>query len=735
MYRSQTLIIVSNRLPVTVTRANDQLVAQPSSGGLVTGLRSVYERENVLWVGHAGVFSDDNGFSELSEDLRRRRLVTVEVGKSMYDRYYHGTSNGAVWPLFHYFPEAMNFSFEDWNAYKKANERFAEKVLEVANPGDLVWVHDYQLMLLPSLLRQSRKDLRIAYFHHIPFPAYEIFRMMPVRKELLEGLLGADYIGFHNYDYMGHFLLCVSRLLGHEVHIDEIHYPGHTIKAGVHPLGIDYEAIQTIMAEQQEQNRILRDLKTEILLLGVDRLDYSKGILEKIRGFGEFLRKYPAFVGRTVLLQLCVPSRADIPTYGDLKAEVERLVGQINGEFGMPGYSPVQYLYRSVSQEDLFALYRAADVAIVTPLRDGLNLVCKEYVAARTNEDGVLILSEFAGASAEMGEAILVNPFDIRSVSNAIFQAVTMRRELRRSKMLTLRARVKTYDNVAWADRFMVSWSNHTSTVRQTSQRIDPATLGHIRSSVVLASKCYMFLDNDGTLTPIARRPELAIPSAEVQASLARIGRCESLEVTVVTGRPRDFCEQYFFGLPVNIFAEHAAYFCRKGENTWQEMFAFEESPEVRREILNLLNFYKGFVAASHVEVKETSFVWHYRESEPVFASWQAKELVSSLHLLLQNTSYAVYHGRKMVEVKPAMAHKGFAVEHVVRQGNESDFSLITIGDDTTDEDMYKTLRDKNISIHMGQQNAYAKYYLDSGVDFPSFLTDLIPLPSQGQAS
>ena len=747
-------IIVSNRLPVTIERGEDgTITTNLSSGGLVSGLRQIHDKGDSLWVGHCGVFTNEAQFDDVVPSLDAKRLVPVPLRKKAYTAYYNGISNNAIWPLFHYFSAAMKFVPEEWRSYRAVNERFADTVLSLAEPGDRVWVHDYQLMLLPRMLRQAKRQLRIAYFHHIPFPSSEMFRIIPHRDDILEGLLGAEYIGFHTYDYVRHFVSAVARVLGNDIHVDEVHHDNRLIKVAAHPLGINFSQFAAMEEEAtQPPTGAASSLKTgrddqpstdsladslghtqtdrPKVFLGIDRLDYTKGITERLTAFREFLRTNESYVGRVTLVQLCVPSRAEIQTYGNLKAAVERLVGQINGEFGLPGYTPVQYLYRSMPLQDVINLYRSSDVALVTPLRDGLNLVCKEYCAARVDDDGVLVLSEFAGAATEMGEAIKANPYDVQGLALAMERAITMAPSERRRRMQLLRERVKENDNMTWATNFIEAWDRSHSSSEPRSRPLE----GDIRSEVLTRlSNCrrlFLFLDHDGTLTPLAGRPELAIPSRDSRGLLERLQVVKNLDLTLVTGRPRDFCEEYFTNLGINVVAEHGAFIKEGSAESWHGQLGAEEFEDLKPELLKLLGMYARFVPGSHVEVKETSLVWHYRQAEPVFAESQAKELSESLQSMLGKTSLSVFSGKKTIEIRQVFANKGYAVEHFLEQGeyDENQDVMCTVGDDTTDEDMHRVHHEQNISIHVGRPNIFAKYMLSSPADVAAFLGELIAL-------
>ena len=724
------LVIVSNRLPVSVVEKDDgSSELQSSSGGLVSGLREVHNQTESVWLGHLGNLCQEGSINDF---MKEHRLVDVPIKPEIYDSYYNGYSNDTLWPLFHNFLASMGVSDNHWPAYVEANEAFADKIQEIVNPGDRVWIHDYQLMLLPNLLRMRQLDLKISYFHHIPFPSSEIFRTIPRRKQLIQGLLGADYIGFHTYDYARHFIQSVKRLAGAKTRIYEIIHEDRPIKVAAHPLGVDFKAFDQERPLRQISPEYLKD-KSNITFLGIDRLDYTKGLPERLQSFERFLQLYPKYRGKAKLIQVCVPSRQDIGSYNQIRSSVERLVGKINGEFSSPDYIPIEYIFRSIPPEEVIDLYQQADVMVVTPLRDGLNLVCKEYVAARTDGDGCLILSEFAGAAAEMGEALQVNPYDIDTVARTFNKALEMPKAERARRMKTLRKRMAENDNIAWGINYMEMWDHHSQeglvNTKYLSYNQQLRLLAQIKSS----DRVFLFLDYDGTLAPIKDRPELAIPDKQLDDVMATLNKFPNLITSIVTGRPQEFCDMYLTGYNTHIIAEHGAFMKLSLQPNWEQLITVsaEDSQSLQIEIMELLETYTCSVPKSHIETKETCIVWHYRESDQGFAQEQAQVLGETLEQMLNKTSWSVYHGKKSVEIRQSLAHKGFGVEKILEllQWQAGLDSLITVGDDTTDEDMHRVQTDYNQSIHIGSENAYSRYYLESPEKLYDFLQRIVVNP------
>ena len=459
----QDLVVVANRLPVDIT-LDEQ--GEPSwtrsPGGLVTALAPVMARTKGAWVGWGG--SPDLELEPFDGD--GTELVPVMLTEADVERYYEGFSNDTLWPLYHDVIASPQFHRQWWDAYRRVNQRFAQAAAANAARGATVWVHDYQLQLVPAFLRELRPDLRIGYFHHIPFPPLEIFAQLPWRKQVVEGLLGADLIGFQRAGDAANFVRIVRRLTdlttrGQMITVDEGTPQQRHVRAQAFPISIDSHAFDELARTAAVQERA-REIRRELgdpqhLLLGVDRLDYTKGIRHRIKAYGELLEDGRLSATDTTLVQVASPSRENVGAYQQLRDDVELLVGRINGDHGQVGHAPVQYLHQSFPMEEMAALYLAADVMLVTALRDGMNLVAKEYVAARSDERGALVLSEFTGAADELVGAVLVNPHDIDGMKDAITYAVHMDPKEARKRMRRLRRRVLTHDVAAWSDQFLAA--------------------------------------------------------------------------------------------------------------------------------------------------------------------------------------------------------------------------------------------------------------------------------------
>jgi trehalose 6-phosphate synthase len=448
-------VVVANRLPVDEEITPEGRRWRESPGGLVTALRPVVAAHRGAWVGWGG------GVDAAAEpfDLDGIRLHPVALTADDVERFYEGQSNSTIWPLYHDAVEPPLFSRHWRDAYRTVNQRFADAASEVAAKGATVWVHDYQLQLVPAMLRARRPDLRIGFFLHIPFPPIELFMQMPLRAEILRGLLGADLVGFQQRLAAQNFVRLARHLLGLQYRGTTLSIDGRTVTAGAYPISIDVKEMEEIAATEAVQTRA-RQIRAELgdpktLILGVDRLDYTKGIELRLEAFRELLEDGAVSVPETTMIQVATPSRERVEHYETLRTRVEREVGRINGDFGIVGTPAVHYLHQSYSKSELAALYCAADVMMVTPLRDGMNLVAKEYVAARIDHGGALVLSEFAGAANELRHAFLCNPHDPDAVKNALMQAIHVGKAEGRRRMQTMQRYLRAHDVDRWAQSFL----------------------------------------------------------------------------------------------------------------------------------------------------------------------------------------------------------------------------------------------------------------------------------------
>ncbi len=467
------LIIVSNREPFQVVREEDSLRLERSAGGLISALDPVVQSSNGLWICWDGAFQeDDYSFEDLSRLAELNNiefpypLQMVKLSEEDIEHYYYGFANQQIWPLFHYFPSRYAFQEKEWAQYTEVNQKFAQSIVENATPEDFIWIQDYHLMLVPSFVREKQPDLNLGFFCHVPFPHYEVFRVLPTRREILRGMLGADIIGFHTPDYAKYFMECAEMLLPGEVKVldgETLMFRSRQVRVKAYPISIDYDSIDAI-SRRPETDEAVAQLRSsfqpaELIGLGIDRLDYSKGIFDRMECISLFFDRYPEYRKRLVFIQIAVPSRTKVEDYQQLKHEVDEAVGRINGRFSEDGWAPIHYLYRGFPMEELVAYYKAADFALVNPLRDGMNLVAKEYCAAHSDDNGALILSEMTGSAYQLKESFLVNPYDYPSVVEAMHAALSASNEEKRERMIQMRKTIQENNIEKWLNDFLADFN------------------------------------------------------------------------------------------------------------------------------------------------------------------------------------------------------------------------------------------------------------------------------------
>lgn len=710
----KNLIIVANRLPVSIGKGKDGHIYRPSVGGLATGLSSLRRSYHSLWMGWPGYdTSAAVEKQEIETRLAQEDMYPVFLSKKQIVNYYDGFSNKTIWPLFHYFKQYAIFEKELWEGYRQVNKIFCDQVLNLAGPDDMIWIHDYHLMLLPALIREKLPEVAIGFFLHIPFPSYEIYRSLPWRKELIHGLLGADLIGFHTFDYVRHFLSAATRLLGLDHTLFKLHLEDRIVKVDSFPMGIEYEkfAQAAQMPEvQKEITKACQKICKNRLVLSIDRLDYSKAIPQRLKAYELFLRENPDFHQKITLILVVVPSRSKVPHYQQLKEEVDLLVGRINGAFGTIGWSPIEYLYRALNFPTLSALYLIADVALVTPFRDGMNLIAKEYVASRSKGTGVLILSEEAGAAQELGDALLINPHDVDDIKNALKTALNMpeAEQIRRNQ--EMQKKLKRYDINRWGNDFVEALKQtREMQVRLLTQNLNSSILNRLVSEYRKSRHRLLFLDYDGTLVPFKKSPEKAIPPPELKLLLQKLANDPWTTVVLISGRNKDTLADWFDGLGLEMVAEHGVWISRKGQ-PWQMVEPL--SSDWKKEICSILELFVERTPGAFIEEKDYSLVWHYRNVDLGLGERRARELAVTLKSLTENLNVHVLEGNKVIEVKNTGINKGRAAfEWLNRQS--WDF-ILAIGDDLTDEDVFKALPDSAYSIKVGIDSTAAKYKIKS---------------------
>lgn len=714
------LIVAALRLPVTMSRKDGEWVATASGGGLVTGLKAMAGTRPFVWIGWPGNFIPEQNREAVSAEIARHGGAPIYLTRADADGFYGEFSNRAVWPLFHGLVDRVRFDQDAWNTYVRVNQMYADEICRLAEPNDLIWVHDYQLCLVPQMLRQKGVTCPIGFFLHIPFPSSEVYRTLPVRDQILNGLLGADYIGFHAYEYVSHFRKACLRVLGLESDPGSFPVSTHRVHLGVLPIGIDPAEVRTMAKGEParaERENVEQTYRGKKIIIGVDRLDYTKGIPEKLLAFEELLKTSPRWRERCVLLQVAAPSRESVDEYQQLKRRVDELVGRINGRYSTPGHTPIVYINQSIARERLVGMYQAADVALVTPIRDGMNLVALEYIAARGELGGRLILSEFAGAAYLLPGAHLVNPYNVSEVAQALVDEL----EGGSRDWAHMLDFVEENTSQSWAQRFLAELE-HTrdDRVPRARFRIDQPT---VQKRLIRAKQPLVLLDYDGTLRGYEKRPEQATPTARIHEVLALLAQHAS--VYIISGRPLEVLEAWFGDLPVGLVCEHGLS-TRDVGGEWREISTTHTA--ILKRVEALFEEFKRRTPGASIERKKASVAWHYRSADPEFGLFQAGELLAELEDLLRKRPYGVLRGNRVIEVRHLNCTKGNAVEQLLRQHKGAD-AVLCAGDDRTDEDMLEAVRrlarDKSVTCWVGGHNLLADYWADSPASFLEQLEQL----------
>lgn len=763
--RFKRIVVVSYRLPFKTVMKDGKKTFVQNTGGLVSAMSALSAKmadsdalyRQIVWAGKSdeqpepprktgqglfrSAFNTVIGKSKILRDTAERlsavseksplgyQLVPVTIDPEVDKKYYGGFCNDLIWPLFHYFPSLVVHDESYFENYLLANRQFAEALKNVLQPDDFIWIHDYHLFLLPGLIREYVPNANIGFFLHIPFPAFEVFRNMPRRwsTALLNGMLGADLIGFHTYDYCQYFLRTVSKLLGHEVTMNSVNAEGRMVRVDAFPIGIDYEKFNNAAAGskevEREKVRIREMLHDKKLIFSVDRLDYSKGLLQRLEGFECFLETYPEWIEKIVFNMVVIPSRDSITRYQEMKREIEAAVGRINGKFSTMAWRPLVYQYKSIPFEEMVALYDLSLVGLITPIRDGMNLVAKEYVACQIAEKGVLILSEMAGAAAELTEALLINPADKKEVAEALNRALVMPLRERNVRLLRMQKRIKNYTVFTWANEIIESLD---AVKREQEQRkvniVTPAHEINILTQFVNAQKRVVFLDYDGTLVPFSKVPELAVPSVKTLDRLKSLAENPKNTIVLISGRDKNFMEEWFGTLNVHCIAEHGAFYkapqsewaCNiDADQTWKTLF------------LPVLQRYTDRCNGSFIEEKFSSLAWHFRNAPTERGTQRAIELKEELRALVAHENkLQVIDGNMVVEIKRTGYDKGIAALKFI---SDKKFDcMIALGDDKTDEDIFKSLPSTAISIKIGMTTSIARYNLPNQHEVSRFLDRLI---------
>ena len=725
------LIIVSNRLPFQAEEKENQWSFRQSSGGLVSAIKSYFESSHDaysdrIWIGTPDFSRDKWDAFLASQTITDFEPVPVFVEDVLYNDFYAGFSNSVIWPLFHYFPSFVDFKQNHYEAYKEVNELFAECIAAHCDENDTVWIHDYHLFLLPELLRKKKPKITIGFFLHIPFPTFEIFREIPRKwkKEILAGLLGADLVGFHTIEYSRYFLEALQMELNVDNDFGTVYYGNRAIKTDVFPIGIDNQKFKNAVDNPQViqlKKEIRVSFPTQKIMFSLDRLDYTKGVLQRLKAYELFLSQNQGWHGKVVMILNVIPSRDQMAKYTERKLLIEQSLSNINGKFSTYDWQPIIYFYQHLDFENLAALYQEADIGLVTPLRDGMNLVAKEYVASKTAQEGVLILSELAGAANELSEALLVNPFDEEEMSAAILQALTMGVAEQKNKMVLMQKRLEEYDVMRWVDDFLAELYK-VKLIQQKRKIIllDKTTCNKIIKKIKAANKRLYFFDYDGTLVPFANFPSQAIPNKEVVTILKDISARKENQVVIISGRDSKTLDSWLGNLNVAIVAEHGALIRYSGED-WQVLT--EPEKDWKKNVLPVMQLFAERFNGSFVEEKDFSIAWHYRNVQKRLGFSRSRELLNNLSHIVANTSLRVIDGNKVVEVRSAFTNKGIVAKKIMQE-QSPDF-ILCMGDDKTDEDMFEAMLPYAETIKIGEGGTAAAYSIPKQEEVLSFLNIL----------
>lgn len=721
-------IIVSNRLPVSVKKVNGTLEFAISDGGLSSGLASYTKGRKSLWIGWPGIASDELTESDkkkIVRELKKRSLLPVFLTQKQVDGFYSGYSNSVLWPLFHKLPLDMADATKHWKTYREVNELFANTVAAITKQDSMIWVHDYQLLLLPELLRWTiENSVRIGFFSHIPFPPVKDLEKLPQAKLILRGILGASLVGFHTKAYGKEFMDACNVLGVGTAENGQVIMGTRTIKVSDFPIGIDYDRFARATKSwkvQRELLRLRRKYRKYRVILTVDRLDPSKGFIERLNAYNEFLKINPQLHGKVKMVMLTIPSRTDVKAYKLLKQRIDVLVATINKNYGTPKWQPIDFMYKSVPFEELSALYQIADVAFVVPVRDGMNLVAKEYIASKQKGRGVLVLSKTAGAAQELTDAVLVNPKRRQSIVAGLATALDMPHTPLTSRLKSMQKTLASNTIHTWANSFMGSMEVPERARPQYTKILNKKRQTQLIEDYLAARQRLILLDYDGTLAPYNTDPEQTPLSPEMFTILKTIGKDPLNKLVIVSGRPTNTLERYITGIKADAAAEHGAFI--RLQNEWH--VATTAQPEWKQQIVPFLERYAAKTPGAFVEIKDFALVWHYRKSPPYYAKKNLTILKRVLKPELTMYGLRAYDGSKVLEIKPPSVNKGVALENWLTHTNKYDI-IVAIGDDYTDEDMFKALPNNSYSMKLGLGITAANYRLKDSDDVLNLLTKLV---------
>lgn len=719
--------IVSNRLPVSVKKVAGKLQFYPSAGGLATGLVSYTKDKKNKWVGWPGIVSEelsDEDMAEISKELEAHNCYPVFLTQKQIEGFYNGYSNSILWPLFHNMHMDVNDLERYWRSYHQVNILFAEAVMGLSQPESTIWIHDYQLLLVPEMIREERPKDLIGFFLHIPFPSPKTLKKLPQAKKLLKALLGSDLIGFHTDIYVQDFLDCCQEMGIATPGVEQVQWGGRVVRVTAFPLGIDYtkfsQAGTSSVVRQHIRAQRKKYGKRRKIILTVDRLDPTKGFIERLSAYKELLHQNKHLHKKVVMVMLAVPSRADIEAYKKLKENVEELVEDINRTFGKRRWKPVHYMYQSVPFEELAALYRVADVAFIAPIKDGMNLVAKEYIASTTEKQGMLVLSETAGAAQELSHALLVNPRQPASLVTGLTEALSMSPKELQERLKNMKQRLSTNTVHHWKRSFMSTLQSPALATGHHSKRLVGNAFQRMLEDFMSAKNPTILLDYDGVMAPFKDKPSAAKPSPATLKLLKQLADQVGGGVLVISGRHRNDLEEWLGKLPLTLAAEHGALIRPRGETKWRTVIHVRSN--WKKLILPVLQKYADKTPGAFVEEKECSLVWHYRQASPFYTQKYGTILRRALKPLLKPMGLNIYRGNMILEVKSPEANKGVAARHWLKK--KHDF-VLAIGDDYTDEDMFAVMPSNAYTVKVGRGSTLARFRLKSVDEVTQLLESL----------
>ncbi|HWB91311.1 MAG TPA: bifunctional alpha,alpha-trehalose-phosphate synthase (UDP-forming)/trehalose-phosphatase [Puia sp.] len=734
------LIIVTGELPLEFGDQHGRMTAAPSLGKIASAILAFLRRKNpagppafseIAW---AGMATD----KPVPWEQKQRRMPAdgftwypIFLPEKHQRTLADGFANTVLWPLFHYFPSYVEFSFPAYEDYFDLNRQFADGLERYLRPGDTVWIHDYQLLPLAGLLRRRFPELTIGLFLHISFPSYEIFRHLPGdwQEHILKGMLGADLIGFQTSEYATLFRNCAALILNTAGDGQAIEFDNRLITTGTFPVGIEYSIFNSV-EDTPSIRRITADFTQRFsnrkIVFTIDSLDYTKGIIRRIKACEHFLQRYPDYLNKVVFVFVIVPSPEQLARNAERKKLIDERISYVNGKYGSLHWQPLVYMYKPLDLEELTTLYRSCDVALLTPLRDAMNLYAKEFAASRNDEHGVLILSEFDGAAAQLTGALLVNPNDVPNVAGTIKAGLDMTREDQRRRMQNMRESVSSHDVVRWGEEFLLALEKTRERREQFQVRFfDAYSQRQLLESYRNAHKRQIFLDYDGTLMPFFKEPWQAKPGEQVLETLGLLAADPRNSICIISGRDATVLESWLGHLPIHLVAEHGAMVRYKG-GSWEKIASPADQWKDRLD--PVMDRYTDACPGAFIEKKNFSMVWHYRNADPRIADKAKMELYSALLELTSGLPLQVTLGKKIVEVRNKDIDKGSAVRKLLTL-ETSDF-ILAIGDDRTDEDMFRALANSchAFTIKVGNEASHALFNIHTPQSVLSLLGALAHL-------